>query len=97
MIVVNVHEGKTQLSRLLDAAERGEDVYITRRGMGTNRFQLIAAPPPSRTAIFGALKDQLSEQWMAAYEQAEQEFDESIDEWLDSPIIPEQEPEDDHA
>ena len=32
MLVVNVHEAKTQLSRLLARVEAGEDVVIARRG-----------------------------------------------------------------
>ena len=32
MFVVNVHEAKTQLSRLLARVEAGEDVVIARRG-----------------------------------------------------------------
>ena len=32
MTVVNVHEAKTQLSRLLALAEAGEEVVIARRG-----------------------------------------------------------------
>lgn len=32
MHVVNIHEAKTHLSRLLEAVERGEDVVIARAG-----------------------------------------------------------------
>ena len=32
MLVVNVHQAKTQLSRLLARVEAGEDVLIARRG-----------------------------------------------------------------
>ncbi len=32
MLIVNVHQAKTQLSRLLARAEAGEDVVIARRG-----------------------------------------------------------------
>ena len=32
MMQVNVHEAKTQLSRLLEAAGRGEEVVIARNG-----------------------------------------------------------------
>ncbi len=32
MVVVNVHEAKTQLSRLLASVEKGRDVVIARRG-----------------------------------------------------------------
>ena len=32
MVVVNVHQAKTQLSRLLAQVEAGEDIVIARRG-----------------------------------------------------------------
>lgn len=32
MIVVNIHEAKTQLSRLLEQVEQGEDLVIARAG-----------------------------------------------------------------
>ncbi|MEZ5190788.1 MAG: type II toxin-antitoxin system prevent-host-death family antitoxin [Schumannella sp.] len=58
-MIVKVHEAKTQLSRLLDAAERGEEVVITRRGRGVNRFLLVPAPRANRTGVIGALRDEI--------------------------------------
>ena len=43
MTVVNVHEAKTQLSRLLARAEAGEEVVIARRGEPVAR--LVACKP----------------------------------------------------
>ena len=43
MATVNVHEAKTQLSRLLARVEAGEDVIIARRGKPVAR--LIACNP----------------------------------------------------
>ena len=37
-VVVNVHEAKTQLSRLLARVEAGEDVVIARRGAPVARL-----------------------------------------------------------
>lgn len=59
MHTANVHEAKTHLSRLLDAVERGEEVIITRRGPGINRFAVVPAPAPARDAMFGALRGQI--------------------------------------
>ena len=58
-MIANVHAAKSQLSKLLDAVERGEEVIITRRGSGTNRFLLVPAPLPRRRELFGALKGQI--------------------------------------
>lgn len=55
MDTANVHEAKTNLSRLLDAVERGEQVFITRRGGTVNRFALVPAPLTPRSEVFGAL------------------------------------------
>ena len=43
MPTVNVHEAKTQLSRLLARAEAGEDIVIARRGEPVAR--LVACKP----------------------------------------------------
>ena len=43
MTVVNVHEAKTQLSRLLAQVEAGEEVVIARRGEPVAR--LVACKP----------------------------------------------------
>ena len=46
MLVVNVHEAKTQLSRLLARVEAGEDVVIARRGEPVAR--LVGCKPRSK-------------------------------------------------
>ena len=46
MLLVNVHEAKTQLSRLLARVEAGEDVVIARRGEPVAR--LVGCKPRSR-------------------------------------------------
>lgn len=43
MYIVNIHQAKTQLSRLLARAEAGEDVVIARRGEPVVR--LVACKP----------------------------------------------------
>lgn len=42
-VTVNVHEAKTQLSRLLEAASRGEEVIIARNGEPVARLVPIAS------------------------------------------------------
>lgn len=72
MKTANVHEAKTNLSKLLDAAERGEHVIITRRGSGINRFALVPAPLPERAELFGALRGQV--RYSEDYDQADAEL-----------------------
>lgn len=77
MSSANVHEAKTNLSKLLDAAERGEQVFITRRGPGVNRFALVPAPVSERAEIFGALRGRIH--YADDYDRADAEITEMFD------------------
>jgi prevent-host-death family protein len=81
MPTANVHEAKTNLSKLLDAAERGEQVIITRRGSGVKRFALVPAPLPDRAKLFGALRGQIS--YARDYDRADAEINELFERSLD--------------
>ena len=54
MVQVNIHEAKTQLSRLLAQVEAGEEVVIARNGVPVAR--LVAAPRKARKPVFGSMK-----------------------------------------
>lgn len=56
MSVVNVHQAKTQLSRLLVQVERGEEVVIARNGEPVAR--LVSFRSQARRK-FGALRGQI--------------------------------------
>ncbi|MBF6618695.1 MAG: type II toxin-antitoxin system prevent-host-death family antitoxin [Patulibacter sp.] len=51
---VNIHEAKTQLSKLIEAVERGEDVTIARNG---RPVAVLSAVPPSRRSGFGSVPE----------------------------------------
>ena len=53
MLTVNVHEAKTQLSRLLQAVEAGEEVVIARAGRPVAR--LVSFVPVVARRRFGML------------------------------------------
>ena len=55
--MVNVHQAKTQLSRLLARVEAGEDVVIARRGEPVAR--LVACKPSPGKRQFGAMKGKI--------------------------------------
>ncbi|HUP50197.1 MAG TPA: type II toxin-antitoxin system prevent-host-death family antitoxin [Thermoanaerobaculia bacterium] len=57
MIEVNVHEAKTQLSRLLKKVEQGEEVVIARAGEPIAKLVRIA--PPARIRRLGQYAGQL--------------------------------------
>lgn len=58
MSIVNVHEAKTHLSRLLVKVEAGEEIVIARSGKPVAR--LIAHPGDRPVRRFGALKGRLT-------------------------------------
>lgn len=57
MSIVNVHQAKTQLSRLLAQVEAGEEVVIARRGQPVAR--LVSCKPRGKRQ-FGALKGKIA-------------------------------------
>jgi prevent-host-death family protein len=48
--IVNVHEAKTHLSRLLDRAAAGEEIVVARAGRPVARLVALAPAPPKRVA-----------------------------------------------
>jgi prevent-host-death family protein len=57
MASINVYEAKTQLSRLLDRAEAGEEIVITRHGRPVARLGPIQPRPDPRK--LGVLRGRL--------------------------------------
>ncbi|HEY8946041.1 MAG TPA: type II toxin-antitoxin system prevent-host-death family antitoxin [Polyangiaceae bacterium] len=51
--IVNMHEAKTNLSKLVEEAERGEDILLARSGKVVAR---IVALPPARSRELGQWK-----------------------------------------
>lgn len=73
MQTVNIHEAKTNLSRLLEVVERGEDIIIARAGHPI--ATLTAYKPPRRKiAPPGSMEGEI---WIA------EDFDDPIDELFD--------------
>lgn len=70
--MVNIHEAKTHLSRLLAEVERGGEVTIARAGRPIARL-VRAGPPPKR--VLGLERGQI---WISP------DFDDPMpDDWLD--------------
>ena len=66
MSVVNVHESKTQLSRLRARAEAGEEVVIARNGIPVARLVRNEDRPGIRR--FGAMKGQFVDRASPAFD-----------------------------
>jgi prevent-host-death family protein len=52
MITVNIHEAKTQLSRLIERAIEGEAVVIAKAGKPLVKMTALDAPPAPRRLGF---------------------------------------------
>ena len=50
MTIVNIHDAKTNLSRLIQKAENGEEVIIARAGKPVVRLEAIVSRPAKRVA-----------------------------------------------
>lgn len=75
-ISVGMHEAKTTLSRLVDAAQSGEEVVITRRGEPVVKLEPVLPAKP-HVSLYGSLKgrikmaddfDELPEDILKAFE-----------------------------
>lgn len=55
--VVNMHEAKTHLSRLVKAAAEGEPFAIARAGKPLVKVVALEAPPPGHSSRTGFLPD----------------------------------------
>ena len=76
--IVNVHAAKTNLSRLLERAEAGEEIVIGRAGRPIARLVPYLAERPKR--IFGRLRGQIviHGDFDADNEEIAQEFEDSV-------------------
>jgi prevent-host-death family protein len=83
MPTVNMHEAKTQLSRLVDAALAGEEVVIARAGKPAVRLVPVEEPLPRRQ--FGVLRGKV---W-AAPDAWEPMSEEELALWYDAPLVAE--------
>jgi prevent-host-death family protein len=64
MTTINVYEAKTQLSRLLERVEGGEEIVIARAGKPVAK--LVPLAPRKRTPGFWVGQLELSEDWDSA-------------------------------
>lgn len=58
MAKVNIYEAKTQLSRLVERAARGETIVIARNGRPMAALGPVTDAPPGGAREFGFLKDE---------------------------------------
>ena len=59
MQTYNIHDAKTQLSRLVDLAARGESFVIAKAGKPMVKVVALAAPEPAQMRRFGFMAGQI--------------------------------------
>ena len=75
--IVNMHQAKTSLSRLVERALAGEDVIIARNGVPL--VKLVPVEKPRQPRVPGRLKGQV---WMAPdFEFTDAEIEELFESW----------------
>lgn len=85
MTTANVHEAKTNLSKLLNAAAEGDEVIITRRGGTVTRFKLTALKAVNKKGkLFGAYKGKIF--FAPDYDQADKEIAEMFENSARKPL-----------
>jgi prevent-host-death family protein len=90
-MIVNIHAAKTNLSKLIEKAEAGEEVVIARNGKPVVKLTPVKAPSahpsgveePDAPSWFGALRGQI---WIAPG--SERPDEELTREMEDGPISP---------
>lgn len=60
MLTVNIHEAKTQLSRLVENAVKGESFVIAKAGKPMVRVTALDVPEPGRIRRIGFLAGKIS-------------------------------------
>jgi prevent-host-death family protein len=78
MTTANVHQAKSNLSKLLNAAADGDEVIITRRGGKITQFKLIPVNHGAKLPLFGALKGKIV--FAEDYDKADEEILEMFEE-----------------
>jgi prevent-host-death family protein len=59
-LVVNIHEAKTQLSKLVDQASKGEPFIIAKAGKPLVKVTAIDAPAPTQVRRLGFMVGQIA-------------------------------------
>jgi prevent-host-death family protein len=82
--LVNVHAAKTNLSRLLERAEAGEEIVIARAGKPIAKLVPYVAEHPQRT--FGAMRGQI--RILPGFDELDAEIEREFEDSIAKPIEP---------
>jgi prevent-host-death family protein len=82
--IVNVHAAKTNLSKLLERVERGEEIVIGRAGRPVARIVPYVEVP--RRHWFGAMRGEIK--ILPGFDEADSEFEREFEESVARPLEP---------
>ncbi|HTE22496.1 MAG TPA: type II toxin-antitoxin system prevent-host-death family antitoxin [Candidatus Limnocylindria bacterium] len=88
MKAVSIHDAKTNLSKYIAAAKRGEEIYIGSHGKPEVR--LIVETPKKPKRQLGVLKGQLSDKTLAYDKHQDPEWQQMIDDMYNKPLDPDE-------
>ena len=80
--ISNVHAAKTQLSRLLERAEAGEEIVIGRAGKPIAKLVPYVPDRPKR--VFGALKGQI--RILPGFDELDEEIAQDFEDSINRPL-----------
>lgn len=83
MITANVHDAKTNLSKLLAKAQAGETVYIASRGKRIAQLTPVKSAPMA-SELLGTMKDKIH--FAPDYDEADKEIEEMFEESANKPL-----------
>lgn len=86
MKTVTIHDAKTNLSKYIAAAKRGEKIYIGNRG--NPEVRLVVETPPKTKRKFGVLKGTLSAEELDYDKRTDPEWQQMVHEMYHKPIDP---------
>jgi len=87
-VEVNVHHAKTHLSKLIAAAESGEEVIISRNGKPAVKLVLVATPRRRpRRELWGAWEGKITLPTDAEWKAMDKEIEEEM---VNGPIFPDE-------
>jgi prevent-host-death family protein len=84
MVIANIHQAKTNLSKLIEQAEAGEEVVIARNGKPVVRLAALVQPvdeprrPDGLPAWMGSMKGEIS--YGAGFDRSDEEIQRSFEE-----------------
>lgn len=84
MITANVHDAKTNLSKLLAKVAEGERVIITNRGKPVAELNKPKAASKTLKPLFGSMKGKIH--FAPDYDKADQEILEMFEESISKPL-----------